>query len=241
MIKKTNTWYILILLMFFTVSFKTQQDIRKNKYGVRVLTDINQHNEMIQTDSSFQLIKLDTIIPEIALDLKYAGTDNFLKKKIYTDNASAFMRLPAAIALQKVQKDLKKQGLGLKVFDAYRPYSATVLMYKTYKDTLYVASPYKGSKHNRACAIDLTLIDLKTKQELKMPTPYDAFTGKASPSYMNLPEEVLINRTTLIQAMSKHGFHVNPGEWWHFDFKSWRKYPLMDLSFEEIKKQVINK
>jgi D-alanyl-D-alanine dipeptidase len=104
-----------------------------------------------------------------------------------------------------------------------------------YKDTTYVASPYRGSRHNRGCAIDLTLIDLKTGKELKMPTEYDSFRKEAWPSTKINDQEATSNRELLIQSMEKYGFRVNSSEWWHFDFIGYRKYEILDIDFEELK------
>jgi D-alanyl-D-alanine dipeptidase len=111
--------------------------------------------------------------------------------------------------LKKVQAELKQRGLGIKIFDAYRPYKATVKFYEVYRDTTYVASPYRGSRHNRGCALDLTLVDLKTGKELKMPTEYDSFKKEAWPSTYIKDEEARKNRQLLIDVMQKHGFKVN--------------------------------
>ena len=126
--------------------------------------------------------------------------------------------------------------MGLLIFDAYRPYSATVRFYEIYNDTSYVASPWKGSRHNRGAAVDVSLIDFETGEELQMPTGYDNFSEAAHPDYGNLPENVLKNREILINEMQNHGFRVYPYEWWHFDFIGWEAYDLMDLSFEDLKK-----
>jgi len=141
-----------------------------------------------------------------------------------------------AESLKKIQAYLRKQGLGLKIFDGYRPYSATVMFYETYHDTTYVASPYKGSRHNRGCAMDLTIIDLKTGKELTMPTEYDSFKKEAWPTSPVADPVIRKNRKTLIDAMEKHGFKVNASEWWHFDFSGWQKFAVMDIDFEELEK-----
>ena len=157
-------------------------------------------------------------------------------EKIY-NSARAFARRPVAEALKKVQADLKPQGLGIKIFDAYRPYKATIKFYELYRDTTYVASPYRGSRHNRGCALDLTIINLKSGEELKMPTGYDSFKKEAWPTTPVSDPSVRKNRTLLINAMEKHGFKVNSSEWWHFDFIGWKKYEVMDIDFEELTSQ----
>ena len=126
-------------------------------------------------------------------------------------------------------------GYGLKVYDGYRPYQVTVTFYEAYHDTTFVASPYTGSRHNRGCAVDLTLIDLKTGKELFMPTPYDAFTKQASATWTDgLSAEALKNRKLLQDVMLRHGFVIYPSEWWHFDFAGWQNYPVTDISFEDL-------
>ena len=146
----------------------------------------------------------------------------------------AYARKPVAEALKKIQADLKTQGLGIKIFDAYRPYKATVKFYEVYRDTTYVASPYRGSRHNRGCALDLTIIDLKSGEELKMPTGYDSFKKEAWPTTPVSDPLIRKNRTLLINAMEKHGFKVNSSEWWHFDFIGWKKFEVLDIDFEEL-------
>ena len=122
----------------------------------------------------------------------------------------------------------------MKIFDAYRPYAVTLKFFEVYPDTTFVASPQKGSKHNRGCAIDLTLVDLRSGNELEMPTAFDDFTEKATHAYMNLTKEALKNRQMLREIMSSYGFIPYESEWWHYDYKNWRNYQIMDLSFEEL-------
>jgi len=138
------------------------------------------------------------------------------------------------LALQKVEAELKTKGLGLKIYDAYRPYSVTVKFYEVTPDTNFVADPRKGSKHNRGCAIDLSIIDLKTGKELDMPTAFDSFSKKASANYANLPPQQIANRELLKTVMQAHGFKVLPTEWWHYDFTGWQKYPLMNVPFSAL-------
>jgi D-alanyl-D-alanine dipeptidase len=205
-----------------------------NKYGLKVISNYQDYQTSINTDSSNTLLNIATYIPDIVLDIKYATTDNFLKAKVY-DGSYAFARKPVVEALIKVQNELKKQGYGLKIFDAYRPYQATVQFYEKIQDSVFVAAPWRGSRHNRACAIDLTIVKLKNGKELKMPTKFDDFTNKAHTDYMKLPKKRIQNRELLISIMEKYGFKVYEGEWWHFDFNGWEKFDLMDISFKELK------
>ncbi len=191
------------------------------------LADIKAHPET-------RLVEIKNYIPDIVLDIRYATTNNFTHQKMYRE-AKAFARLPVVLALKQVQADLKKQGLGLKIFDAYRPYAITVKFYEVAHDTNFVADPRKGSKHNRGCAIDLTAVNLKTGNELEMPTGFDSFSKRAASAYMDLPKIEIDNRAILKAAMEAHGFHEIPSEWWHFDFNGWSNCPLLDIPFTEIK------
>jgi D-alanyl-D-alanine dipeptidase len=169
----------------------------------------------------------------IALDLRYATTNNFMHEKLYPV-AKAYLRAPAAQALADVERDLAGEGLGVKVFDAYRPYSVTVKMWEPIKNPDYVADPKKGSRHNRGAAVDLTLIDRKTGKELAMPTGFDDFTPRARNDFNDLPAEAIANRAKLREAMVRHGFDPLPSEWWHFDFRGWERFELMDVPLEAL-------
>lgn len=218
---------VLTLFLFSSLSVFSQ-----NKYGLKA-TNLQEYKQSIKSNADYELIDLEKTIPGIALDIRYATDKNFTGERIYT-LAKAYARKPVAEALKKIQADLKSQGLGVKIFDAYRPYKATVKFYEVYRDTTYVASPYRGSRHNRGCALDLTLINLATGEELKMPTGYDSFTKAAWPSTPVSDPVIRKNRQTLINAMQKHGFRVNSSEWWHFDFIGWKKYDVLDIDFEEM-------
>lgn len=224
----------LIILLFLPLTFIGQEN---NNYdsGLYIIKDTVKYLETIEESPFNELVEIKDHVPGIKLDIRYASTNNFTGQQIYPE-PKAYARLPVAKALEVVNGSLNKHGLGLVVFDAYRPYSATVRFYEIYKDTNYVASPWSGSRHNRGAAVDVSIIDLETGNEIQMPTGYDDFSEAAHPDYMNLPENVLKNREILIQEMQRHGFKVYPFEWWHFDFIGWEEYDLMDLSFEQLKK-----
>ena len=184
-----------------------------------------------------RLVELITLDPSIKLDIRYATENNFVGKKVYPE-ARAFLQKPAAKALVKVHQKLKKQGLGLVIFDGYRPWSITKLFWEVTSEDKrkFVANPAKGSKHNRGCAVDLSVFDLKTGQLIDMPSGYDEFTERASPDYAGGTEKERENRDMLRRLMEGAGFTVNPNEWWHFDFKDWEKYAIYDISFTEAEK-----
>jgi zinc D-Ala-D-Ala dipeptidase len=208
----------------------------KNEYGLTVIADFASYQAIIIRDSSLELVNLKTYIPGISLDIRYATDNNFLREKVYAVPA-AFLKKQAAEALRNVQTELKKEHLGLVIYDAYRPYSITKLFYDKVHDTLFVAAPWKGSNHNRGCAVDLSLIDLSTGHLMKMPTDFDDFTEKAYPDFCKLPEDVLNNRNHLIAIMEKNGFNVYPAEWWHFDFGDCKNSDVLDIPFETLIKE----
>jgi D-alanyl-D-alanine dipeptidase len=218
------------LLLSFANQLPAQQ-VNNNRYGLSTIADISSYHEMVKADSLKTLVNLAQYIPGIKMDIRYATAFNFLGEPVYK-TAEAWLSLPAAKALKNAERQLNEKGLGLKIFDAYRPYRVTVLFYEKVKDTVFVASPYRGSRHNRGAAVDLTLIDLRTGKELAMPTAFDDFTKKAHTSYSNLPAHVIANRELLKATMVNNGFEIYTEEWWHFDYRGWRSLPLLDLEFE---------
>ena len=204
-----------------------------NPYGLKIINSRTEYLTAIALDSNTKLVEITKRIPNIKLDIRYATTNNFAGVAVY-NQARAFARVPVVLALKSVQKELNKKGLGLKIFDAYRPYSVTVKFFEVANDKNFVASPKTGSRHNRGCAIDLTLINLRSGKELKMPTPYDSFAAEASPGFQDLPKRVKANRDLLIQVMENNGFEVLHNEWWHFDFKDWKQFDLMDIPFKQL-------
>jgi zinc D-Ala-D-Ala dipeptidase len=220
------------LVIFSCFVLFAQLGFSQNKYGLKATT-YREYLASVESNPNKKLIDLEKFIPGIVLDIRYATSNNFTKQKIY-NLAKAYARKPVAESLLKVQQELNQKGLGIKIFDAYRPYKATVKFYEIYPDTTYVASPYRGSRHNRGCALDLTVINLKTGAELKMPTEYDSFKKEAWPSTPVSDPEVRKNRAMLIEVMERNGFRVNSSEWWHFDFKGYKNYEVLDIDFEEL-------
>ncbi|AKQ47082.1 hypothetical protein TH63_17855 [Rufibacter radiotolerans] len=208
--------------------------IPKNHYGLPVVTNTALYQQLVAQIPDHELVELASYVPGVVLDIKYATADNLVGEPVYT-LATAYARKPVADALRKIQADLKPLGLGLKIFDGYRPYQVTVHFYEKIKDTVYVASPRNGSRHNRGCAMDVTLVRLKDGQELEMPTAYDATIPRAHANFKDVPRKVKKNRELLKKTMQRHGFTVYAEEWWHYDFNDWRKFPLMDIRFEDLK------
>jgi len=184
-----------------------------------------------------ELIKLDKTIK---LDIRYARADNFVGRAVYTE-ARAFLQRPAAEALVRVHKKLKKLGFGLVIFDGYRPWSVTKLFWEVTPEDKrkFVANPKTGSRHNRGCAVDLSIFDLKTGRLIDMPSDFDEFTERASPDYKGASEIQTKNRDLLRKLMEAEGFTVNKNEWWHFDYKDWMEYAIYDIAFSEIKTEKV--
>jgi D-alanyl-D-alanine dipeptidase len=179
-----------------------------------------------------ELVKLD---PNIKLDIHYASANNFLGTPIYSQ-AHAFLQRPAAEAVARVNRKLHAQGYGLLIFDGYRPWYVTRIFWDATppEDHDYVADPSQGSRHNRGCAVDLALYDLKTGRPLDMPSGYDDFTVRAHPDYTGGTGQQRANRDLLRRAMEAEGFSVYPTEWWHFDYKDWRFYSILNMPFEDF-------
>jgi len=202
-----------------------------NRYGLQVVPDAATYQRMIRTDPDKRLVDIESL--GIPIDIRYATANNFMKKPLYPV-AKAYLRAPAAAALAAVEHDLASRGLGVKVFDGYRPYRVTEAMWEPIRNPDFVADPAKGSRHNRGAAVDLTLIDLATGAELPMPTPYDDFTMRARQDFNDLPADALVNRSILREVMTRYGFDPLPSEWWHFDFKGWERFELMDVPLEKL-------
>jgi len=180
-----------------------------------------------------ELVKLD---PTIKLDIRYATTNNFVGKAVYSE-PRAFMQRPAAEALVAAHQWLKEQGYGLLVYDAYRPWTVTKLFWDITPPgkRAFVADPSIGSKHNRGCAVDLSLFDLRTGHEIELPSAYDDMTERAFVTYSGGTTEQRQRRDLLRKAMEREGyFFVYPEEWWHYDFKDFRDYAIQDIAFPEI-------
>ena len=206
--------------------------IPATRYGLQVVPDAATYERIARANPEKRLVDLESL--GIPIDVRYATANNFMKTPLYPV-AKAYLRAPAARALQNVQRDLAPRGLGIKVFDGYRPYRVTEAMWEPIKNPDYVADPAKGSRHNRGAAVDLTLISLATGEELPMPTAYDDFTERAAHAFTDLPADALTNRALLREVMTKHGFEPLPSEWWHYDFAGWREYELMDVPLDALR------
>jgi D-alanyl-D-alanine dipeptidase len=179
-----------------------------------------------------ELVKLD---PTIKLDIRYATANNFLSTPVYT-HARAFLQRPAAEALLRAHRELKADGYGLIIHDGYRPWYVTKIFWDATPDDkkIFVADPATGSRHNRGCAVDLSLYDLKTGKEVQMPSGYDEMTPRAYADYAGGTADERARRALLRHVMEQQGFTVLPEEWWHFDYKDWKQYPILNVKFEDL-------
>jgi D-alanyl-D-alanine dipeptidase len=178
------------------------------------------------------LIDVLKVNPRIRIDIRYATADNFMKEVLYPE-ARCLLRPEVAQALSRVQEALEKKGMGLKVFDGYRPLSVQKRMWARFPVEGYIANPAKGSNHNRGAAVDLTLVDTEGK-ELSMPSDYDEFSERAHRDYMKAPQNAIEHRTILEAAMTAEGFRGISTEWWHFDFKDAKTLPVLDFPFDQV-------
>lgn len=179
-----------------------------------------------------ELADLETVAPHVRLDLRYATANNFTQERIYPV-AKCYLRREVAERLARVQAALEAAHLGLKVFDCYRPLSVQRRLWSLVPDERYVADPAKGSRHNRAAAVDVTLVDAQGA-ELEMPTAFDDFSEKAHRGYLQLPPAAIAHRARLEEAMKAEGFVGLATEWWHFDGAGAQEYPLLDLDFDLV-------
>jgi zinc D-Ala-D-Ala dipeptidase len=183
------------------------------------------------------LVDIAKLEPGIKLDIRYATTNNFLGRPVYSQ-ARALLQRPAAKALKQAHKALASKGYGLLITDAYRPWAVTKIFWdsvtREQQIAGFVADPSKGSRHNRGCAVDITLYDLNTGKEVMMPSPVDEMSERASPGYQGGDEKSRQARDLLRKEMEAVGFTVLENEWWHFDYKNWQHYRIQNKRFEEL-------
>lgn len=237
--KLTKIFFIKFILCAAATGWLSKtvaQDTALNKYGLWVISDISVYGLTVKNNPAKEMTDIRKIIPNMGLDLRYATKNNFLKKKLYPRLKTTYLRSKAAMALALVQKELNEKGYGLKIFDAYRPYTVTEMMWEPIQDDRYTADPKKGSGHNRGAAVDLTIINLAAKKELDMGTGFDNFSDTAHHSFTSLPDDVLQNRLLLKNTMEKYGFKSFETEWWHYSLPDIKEYELLNISFEDLKK-----
>jgi D-alanyl-D-alanine dipeptidase len=220
---------------------------RKRDFGADLIADFQRSLDpaaLLRTDhtvprsvGTVDLVPVAEAAPSIRLDIRYATADNFTGRPIY-NRACAFVRPVVAAALARVQARLLASGYGLLLFDAYRPWAVTEMFWTIVplRYRAFVADPAVGSKHNRGCAVDLSLCDAATGEEIEMPSRYDEPTARSHHAYRGGTALQRWHRDTLRLAMEQEGFAVQPDEWWHFDFGAWQDYPIETIGFGDLAK-----
>ncbi len=231
-----------VVFLFLCVSLGAQQQVQQfHITPVRPISELRaealkasppKESADLRKPNLVELTRLD---PTIKLDIHYASSNNAFGAPFY-EQARAFMERPAAEALVRANQKLHEQGYGLLIFDAYRPWYVTKIFWDATPPDKhdFVANPSDGSRHNRGCAVDLTLYDLKTGKPLSMPSDYDEMSKRAYPDYPGGTPEETAHRELLRKAMESEGFTVYQYEWWHFDYKDWKQYPIVNVPFSQI-------
>lgn len=223
-------FYLLLFYPFFLVGQE------RTASGNMIISDPKLYQEAVSINPSKQLIELKTLIPTLQYDLYYASTKNFTGVRMYPKSTQhTYLRQEPAGALLHVANELLAKGIGIRIWDAYRPFSVTVRFWELIGDERYVANPSKGSGHNKGIAVDLTLVDLKTGAALDMPTAFDDFSVSAHHGFMALPPEKIANRELLRSTMIKHGFLPFATEWWHYYWPGADEEDVLDMPFKTLK------
>ena len=220
--------FLIYGLLFFQISAKAQ--------NVFTISTKEQYDSSVKANTQNRLVNLKKFIPGVNLNLKYATPNNFTNKRLYKKATTTYLRYDAAMALLEVQKYLNNQGMAIKIFDAYRPYAVTKLMWDLIHDERYVANPKSGSGHNKGTSVDLTIVKMDSGKELDMGTGFDNFTELAHHSHTpNFDSTIKANRNLLKSTMEKFGFKILDTEWWHYSWISVEKYDVIDMNFKQLK------
>ena len=199
-----------------------------------LIRTVPEFTKSVAGNDAKQMVDLARFIPGIVIRMPYATTGNFTGIRLYPKEQALLRRAPA-VALFRVQQELRKKGYGLLLYDAYRPFSVTCTMWRKAKDRHYVANPWKASKHNRGTAVDISLVRLATGAPLNMGTGFDCFADSAHHNFKNLPPDALANRDLLTTTLLKAGFTLVPNEWWHYNWPDPDNlFEALNLSFDSI-------
>lgn len=216
-----------------------------NRYFLGLMSATIVASQISFAAIKYDLVEVVKVNPAIRTDIRYATTNNFTGKQVYP-SARCYVRKSVAEKLNRIQKKFEPLGLGLKIWDGYRPFSVQKIFWGIYPDARYVGKPksvllidgteemIEGSKHNRGSAVDLTLVDLKTGNEVKMPSEFDDFSEKAHRDYSKMDPEAAKNCKLLEDLMKQEGFIPLDTEWWHFDDENWQQCPLLDVTFDQL-------
>lgn len=232
-----NNIIIRIQLLMLCLVIFYRPVLGQSGTSLKVIKTSSAYAQLIKADSSRQLIDLKKDIPSLLFDLRYSTKNNFTHQRIYPGNlTTSYLCSVAAQALQEICLAAADSGWLVKLYDAYRPYAATRLMWAIVPDERYAANPAKGSGHNRGIAVDITLVDKRTGKELDMGTGFDNFTDSAHHNFSNLPSSILLNRIRLRSLMENHGFKSLETEWWHYSWPNDGHFEVLDLNFRQLKR-----
>ena len=201
--------------------------------SVTAISDTATYLAQISENPNNELVDLEDFVPGLKLDFRFATKNNIADKPLYK-GSKTFVRKPVAVSLGIVQEALNRRGLGLKIFEAYRPYTVAKILDEQTKNPKFKGLLEGNLKHSRGASVDVSLISLATGEEIQMPSGYCQSMDATRTDYPDLPANVLENREIIIQVMQQHGFRVSPNQWWHFDFMGWQAFEMMDLTFDEL-------
>ena len=207
-----------------------------NAQELKVINSLSEYRKSVKQDNSNKMVELHQYIPTALMDIRYATKNNFTGNILYPPSHKIYLRKPVVDTLSEIQAVLNSMGLGLKIFDGYRPYDVTVKMWNLIRDERYVANPARGSGHNRGISVDLTIIDLTSGKELDMGTGYDHFSDTAHHTFKKLQPDILKNRMLLKEIMEDHGFKSLETEWWHYHLLWPRNFEVLNLQTKKLKK-----
>ena len=226
---------ILPITMLYLVILTFEVFSQNNENQLFIINKMQDYKKWLANKPDSGLLLLKTMVSPLFAEVPYEAKNNFTGQKLYK-NHSFWVTKEAGEKLKLVQDSLKNLGLSLYFFDTYRPYVATVKMWKIVPDERYAANPANGSGHNRGVSVDVSLANLNTGKPLPMPTGFDNFTDTAHHTFMNLSDEVLQNRAILKGVMEFYGFKPLSTEWWHYSLPDPKRYPLLNLPFKKLRK-----
>lgn len=217
-------------LVFFliSVSIMGQENLKTN-----VISDTIVYLRQIEENPNNELVDLANFVSDLNFDIQFATKDNATGEQLYSIK-KAFARRPVAVSLRIIQEALNRRGLGLLIFDAYRPYADAIKIGDLMKNSESDGFLENNIKHSRGGSVDVSLISLTTGEEIQMPSGYFQNMEATQTDYSDLPDNVIANREILVEVMQQHGFRVSPKQWWHYDFMGWQAFDLMNVSFEEL-------
>jgi D-alanyl-D-alanine dipeptidase len=224
---------ICVALWLLGVAYNLEINAQTTDNKLFIIDNSRAYLNWAKANRGREMQLLKEIIKPFYTQIYYETPNNFTRQKLYR-NPQLFLCAEAAHKLKLVQDSLLKHGLSVLLFDAYRPYRVTQIMWKIVPDENYAANPAYGSGHNRGVAVDLTLADANTGKPLEMPTPFDSFSDTAHHSFNALPDNQLRNRQLLKAVMEHFGFKALSTEWWHYSLPDPKRYPIVNLSFNKL-------